>query len=127
MGEHVVGGVLSNVHFVVVEWVHGKVVSRVRWMVIHGLVKVGGQESAMVLVREWGGGGIDGDETVSRDSAGLEDLAQFPARDFRSGRTGRIGRGHSSKVGTGVGGEGMPGRGACHVKVSEGRGERRGV
>jgi len=75
MGEHVVGRVLSNVHFVVVERVHGKVVSRVGWMVIHGLVKVGGQESAMVLVRERGGGGIDRHETVSRDRAGLEHLA----------------------------------------------------
>jgi hypothetical protein len=75
MGEHVVGRVLSTVHFVVVERVHGKVVSRVGWMVIHGLVVVGGQESAMVLMRERGGGRIDGHETVSRDSAGLEDLA----------------------------------------------------
>ena len=76
MGEHVVGRVVSNVHFVVVEMVHGKVVSRVGWIVIHGVVKVGGQESAMVLMRA----GIGGHETVSRDSAGLEDLAQFPAR-----------------------------------------------
>jgi hypothetical protein len=75
MGEHVVGRVFSNVHFVVVERVHGKMVSRVGWMVIHGLVKVGGQEGAMVLMRERGGAGIDGHETVSRDSAGLEDLA----------------------------------------------------
>lgn len=122
MGEHVVG-MVSNVHFVVVERVHGEVVSRVGWMVIHGLVEGGWQESAMVLVRERGGGGIDGHDTVSRDSAGLEDFAQLPARDFRSGRTGRICRGHV-KVGTGVGGEGMPGRGACHVKTSGGgRGE----
>ncbi len=76
MGEHVVGRVLGNVHFVVVERVHGKVVSRVRWVVIHGLVEVGGQESAMVLMRERGGGGIDGHETVSRDGGGgLEDFA----------------------------------------------------
>jgi hypothetical protein len=80
MGKHVVGRVLSNVHFVVVEGVNGKVVSRVRRMAIHGLVKVGGQEGAVVLMREWGlgergGGGIDGHETVSRDSGGLEDLA----------------------------------------------------
>jgi hypothetical protein len=75
MGEHVVGRVVSNVHFVAVEMVHGKVVSRVGWMVIHGLVKVGGQESAMVLMRKRGGGGIDGHETVSRYSTGLEDLA----------------------------------------------------
>jgi hypothetical protein len=51
MGEHVVGRVLSNVHFVVVERMDGKMVSRVRWMVIQELVKVGGQESAMVLMR----------------------------------------------------------------------------
>lgn len=126
--EHVVGRVLlSNVHFIVVERVHGNMVSRVRWMVIHGLVKVGGQEIAMVLVREWGGDGIGGKDTVSRDSAGLEDLAQFPTSDFRSGRTGRIGRGHG-KVSSGVGGggEGMPGRGACHAEMSGGRrGEER--
>jgi hypothetical protein len=75
MGEHVVGRVVSNLHFVVVERVHGKVVSRVRWVVVHGLVEVGGQESAMVLLRERGGGGIDRHETVSRNRAGLEDLA----------------------------------------------------
>lgn len=76
MGEDVVGRVLSNVHFVVVERVDGKVVSRVGWMVIHGLVKVGGQESAIVLMRERGGDGIDRHETVSRDGGvGLEDLA----------------------------------------------------
>lgn len=83
MGEHVVGLVLSYVHFVIVERVHGKVVSRVGWMVIQGLVKVGGQESAMVLMRERGRGGIDRHETVSRDGVGrvgLEDLAQFPTR-----------------------------------------------
>jgi len=74
MGEHVVGRVLSDVHFVVVERVYGKVVSRVRW-VVHGLVEVGWQESAMVLLRERGGGGIDGHETVSLESGGLEDLA----------------------------------------------------
>jgi hypothetical protein len=126
MGKHVVGRLLSsNVHFVVVERVHGKVVSRVGWVVIHGLVKMGGQESAMVLVRERGGG-IDRHETVSRDGACLEDLAQFPARDFRSLRTGRIGRGHG-KVRSGVGGVGMrPGRGACHAETSGGRrGEER--
>jgi hypothetical protein len=75
MGEHVVGRVLSNVHFVVVERVHGKMVSRVGWMVIQGLVKMGGQESAIVLMRERGGGGIDRHDTVSRDVIGLEDLA----------------------------------------------------
>ncbi len=121
MGEHVVGRVLSNVHFVVFERVHGKVVSRVRWVVIHGLVKVGGHESAIVLMRERGGGGIDRHETVSRGIIGLKDLAYFPASDFRSGRTGRIGRGHGI-VRTGVGGEGMmPGRGACHVEMNGGR------
>jgi hypothetical protein len=80
MGEHVVGRVLSNVHFVVVKRVHGKVVSRVGWMVIHGLVEMGWQESAIVLmrerrVRERGRGRINGHETVSRDIGGLEDLA----------------------------------------------------
>jgi len=75
MGEDVVGRVLSNVHFVVVERVDGKVVSRVGWMVIHGLVKVGGQEGAIVLMRERGGDRIDRQETVSRDGVGLEDLA----------------------------------------------------
>jgi hypothetical protein len=42
MGENVVGRVLSDVHFVIVEGVHGEVMSRVRWMVIKGLVEVGG-------------------------------------------------------------------------------------
>ena len=74
MGEHVVGRMLSDVHFVVVERVHGKVVSRVGW-VVHGLIIVGGQESAMVLLRERGGGRIDGHETVSLEIGGLEDLA----------------------------------------------------
>jgi len=121
MGEHVVGWMLGDVHFVIVEGVHGKVVGRVGWMVIHGLVEMGGQESAMVLMREWGGGGIDGHETVSRDGGGvgLEEVAEFPASHVRSGRTGRIGRG-DGKVGTGVGGEGMPGRGACHGEESGG-------
>lgn len=78
MGEHIVGRVVSNVHFVVVKRVHGKVVSRVGWIVIHGLVVVGGQEGAMamVLMRERGGGRIDRHETVSRHgAAGLEDFA----------------------------------------------------
>jgi len=73
--EHVVGRVLSNVHFVVVEGVHGKVASRVGWMVINGTVEVGGQEGALVLLREWGGGGIDRHETFSRDGISLEDFA----------------------------------------------------
>lgn len=52
MGENVVGRVLSDVHFVIVERVHGDI-SRVGCMVINGLVEMGGQESAMVLVRVW--------------------------------------------------------------------------
>ena len=126
MGEHVVGRVVSNVHFVVVERVHGEVVSRVRWVVIHGLVEVGGQESAMVLLRERGRSGIDRHETVPRDRVCLEDLAQLPARYFRTGRTSRICRCHGIFV-SGVGGEGMvPGRGACHVEMGGGRrGEER--
>ena len=67
MGEHVVGRVVSNIHFVVIERLHGKVISSVRWKVIRGLVKVGGQESAVVLVSEREGGGIDGHEIVFRD------------------------------------------------------------
>ena len=102
MEEHVVERVVSDIHIVTIERLQRKVINRVRWKVIHGLVKVGGQESAMVLVNERGGGGIDGHDTVSPslDSAGLEDLAQFPARVFW---TGRICRCHV-KVGTGVGG-----------------------
>ena len=50
MGENVVGRVLSDVHFVIVEGVDGEVIGRVRWMVINGLVEMGGQESAMILV-----------------------------------------------------------------------------
>lgn len=75
MGENVVGRMLSDVHFVIVEGVHGEVISRVRWMVINGLVKVGGQECTVVLMREGGRGRVDGHETVSRDSTGFENLA----------------------------------------------------
>jgi hypothetical protein len=74
MGENVVGRMLSDVHFVIVEGVHGEVISRVR-LVINGLVEVGGQESTVVLVREGGRGGVDGHETVSRHSTCFEDLA----------------------------------------------------
>lgn len=75
MGEDVVGGMLSDVHFVIVKRVHGNVISRVGWVVIKGLLEMGGQEITMVLVGERGRGGIDGHETVSRHSAGLDDLA----------------------------------------------------
>ena len=53
------------------ERVHGKVVRRVRQIVIHGLVEVGGQESAVILVSERGGDGINDQDTASRDGAGL--------------------------------------------------------
>lgn len=125
MGENVVRGVLSDIHFVIVKRVHGEVISRVRWVVINGLVEMGGQESTMVLVRERGRGGIDGHETVSGHSTGLEDLAEVPTGDIRSGRARMIGRGHV-KVGSGVRRDGMPGRGACHVEWGRGVGKRRG-
>jgi len=41
MGEHVIWGVVSYVHFVVVKGMHGEVIGRVRWMGINRLVKVG--------------------------------------------------------------------------------------
>jgi hypothetical protein len=123
--ENVVGGVLSDVHFVIFKGVHGEVIGRMRWVVINGLVEMGRQESTMVLMRDWGRGGIDGHETVSRHSTGLEDLAQFPTGEIRSGRARMIGRGHG-KLGSGVRRDGMPGRGACHVERGRGEWERRG-
>jgi hypothetical protein len=50
MGEHVIRGMLSNVHFVIIEGVHGEMVGRVWWlcMSVDGLVKMGGQEGTMV-------------------------------------------------------------------------------
>jgi hypothetical protein len=72
--ENVVGRMLSDVHFVIVEGVHGEVISRVRWVVINGLVKLGRQERTVVLMRE-GGGRVDGHETVPRHGTGFEDLA----------------------------------------------------
>jgi len=47
MGEHVIRGMLSNVHFVIIEGMHGEMVGRV-CMSVDGLVEMGGQEGTMV-------------------------------------------------------------------------------
>jgi hypothetical protein len=41
MREHVIWGVVSDVHFVVVEGMNGEVIGRMGWMGINRLVKVG--------------------------------------------------------------------------------------
>ena len=38
--EDIVGGMLSDIHFVIVERVHRKVIGRVRWMGFHGMVEM---------------------------------------------------------------------------------------
>jgi hypothetical protein len=50
MGEHFIRGMLSNVHFVIIEGIHGEMVGRVWWwcMIVDGLVEMGGQEGTMV-------------------------------------------------------------------------------
>jgi hypothetical protein len=50
MGEHVIRRMLSNIHFVIIEGVHGEMVGSVWWlcMSIDGLVEMGGQEGTMV-------------------------------------------------------------------------------
>jgi hypothetical protein len=55
---------LCDVHFVAIEMVHGKVIGRVRWMGIHGVVEMRRQEGSMVWMRHRGGGRIH-DETLS--------------------------------------------------------------
>lgn len=48
VGEHFIRGMLSDVHFVIIEGMH-EVVSRVWWcMGVDRLVEMGGQEGTMV-------------------------------------------------------------------------------
>ncbi len=117
VGEEVVGGMLSDIHFVVIKGVDREVAGRMRRVRVDGLVKVVGKESSRRrVVRQRGRGGrIYGHETVSGYATGFEDLAEFPGPTsvVRTGRW-RIRRVHS-KVRSGIGRE-TPSRSACHVQ-----------
>jgi hypothetical protein len=42
MGEHLVGGMLSDVHFIIIEGMHREGIGRVRCMGVDGLIEMGG-------------------------------------------------------------------------------------